>query len=257
VTELTHELAKKLVQRHFALRITSSEERSLRRHLAECSECRATYERRLLLASLLPTAASAQQRLANGLGFSAPVPKPVYSVPLGVVATAVAMFALFLYTKPAEFAARGHGEHERVAQVLAYRVQPGKTALAVSGSVQRSDELAFAYVNSRGFEKLMIFGVDEHAHVYWYHPAWSSSSDNPRAIDIAKGPELRELPEAIAHQLDGNSLKIHALFSNSDLSVRDVERMLKERASGAAGSKGSTTAAPGDAVETVMTVVVE
>lgn len=254
MTDLTHELAKKLVQRHFALRISSSEERSLRRHLAECSECRATYERQLLLASLLPTAASAQQRLANGLGFSAPVAQPAYSVPLGVVATAVAMFALFFYTKPAEFTARGHGEHERVAQVLAYRVQPGKTALAVSGSVHRSDELAFAYVNSAGFEKLMIFGVDEHAHVYWYHPAWSSPSDNPRAIDIAKGPELRELPEAIAHQLDGKSLKIHALFTNSDLSVRDVERMLKERA---AASKGSTAAAPGDAVETVMTVVVE
>jgi hypothetical protein len=257
VTDLTHDLAKKLILRHFALRISSSDERAMRRHLTACSECRAAYERHLLLASLVPTAASDEQRLANGLGFSAPAAKQAFALPLGLVATAAAMFALFSYTKPDELTARGHGEHERVAQVLAYRVQPGKAAVAVSGSVHRSDELAFAYVNAAGFEKLMIFAVDEHAHVYWYHPAWSSPTDNPRAIDIAKGPELRELPEAIAHQLDGKSLKIHALFTNANLSVRDVERMLKERASGAAGSKGSTTAAPGDAVETEMTVVVE
>jgi hypothetical protein len=255
VSALTHTEAQRLVRRHFALRISVSDEHVMRQHLTECSECCACYERHLLLASLDPKAPSAEQRLASGLGLAPTPSKPSYSLHLGLAAAALAMFGLFFYTKPAQFEARGHGQHERLAQVLAYRVQPGQPAVAVSGTLRKSDELAFAYVNSAGFKKLMIFGVDEHAHVYWFHPAWASPSDDPRAIDIAGGPELRELPEAIAHQLDGKSLKIHALFSNADLSVRDVERMLKEP--GIARSKGSLATALGDAAETEITVVVE
>jgi len=252
-----HAKARTLIQRHFALSISPSDEHTLRQHLADCQECGAWYERHLLLASLDPRAPSDERRLAVGLGLSSPRHRSAFSVQLGLAFAVVAMFALFFYTKPAEFEARGQGEHGRVAQVFVYRVQAGQAAAAVNGRFTKTDELAFAYVNSAGFEKLMIFGVDEHQHVYWYHPGWSSQAENPHAIDIESGPELHELPEAIAHQLDGKSLKIHALFSNSELSVRDVERMLKEGAGATPGSKGSVAAALQDAVETEMPLVVE
>ena len=256
---LSHSRARHLMREHFALRIASDAEHALREHLQSCPECSAWYERHLFVATLDPNAASAEQRLANGLGLSRQRSKPAWSFQMGLAAAVVALCALLLYARaPTDFATRGASEPAKLAQVLIYRVLPGQGATAIGTSMHKTDELAFAYVNPAGFKKLLIFGVDEHGHVYWYHPGWSSQSQTPRAISIATGPELRELPEAVAHDLDGKSLKIHAVFTNSDVSVRDVERMLEgERGAATAGGPSRLAATLGDALETEINVVVE
>jgi hypothetical protein len=248
------------MRKHFALSISPQAEHTLRQHLTECRDCCAWYERQLVRASLDPRAPSAERRLATGLGFELQDRPQGFSFRVGLAAAVVALCALLVYTKrPAELTARGGAEASGLAQVFVYRVLPGQPARAVDGRMGKADELAFAYVNSAGFKKLMIFGVDEHRHVYWYHPGWSRPSENPRAIGILTGPELRELPEAIAHDLDGKTLTIHALFSNSDLSVQELERLLTEgRALSALQSgSGGSAATPRDSLETEISIAVE
>jgi hypothetical protein len=73
----------------------------------------------------------------------------------------------------------------------------------------------------------MIFAVDEHRHVYWYHPEWSNQAEDPHAIPIASGAEVREIPAAVSHAFDGSDLTLFAVFSNEDLTVRRVEQMIQ------------------------------
>ncbi len=254
---LSHGKARSLIRAHFALYISPRDERQLRLHLTDCEECSSRYDRQLILASLDPTAAPAARRLAAGLGLKRRGGLGTLSLQLGFALAALAALVLLQVKKPAEFAARGSEQSAQLAQVFVYRVQPGQTGQAVGSSMRASDELAFAYVNSAGFSRLLIFGEDEHGHVYWYHPAWSDGSQNPRAIAIGSGPELRELPESIAHELDGKTLKIHSIFTNADLSVRDVERLLKQRAAGQSGIDGPGAPLLGDARELELNLAVE
>jgi hypothetical protein len=62
--------------------------------------------------------------------------------------------------------------------------------------------------------------------VYWYHPAWSNPAEDPVAISIASGQDLVELKEAVSHEIQGNSLKIYAFFTDEPLSVRSVEKTI-------------------------------
>jgi hypothetical protein len=246
VTSTSHAKARSLMQAHFELAISPDGERELRAHLAECDECSAWYDRHLLVASLDPSAPSAQQRLAQGLGLKRKSGAQSLSLQLGLGLAAVAALVLLFVGRPAEFAARGAEPAASVAQVFIYRVPAGQTSRAgqaVAGSMRSSDALAFAYVNAAGFRKLLIFAEDEHGHVYWYHPAWTDLADDPRAISIAPAASLRELPESIAHDLDGKKLKIRAIFSNAELSVRQVEALLAEhRKLGPAASRSLRTA---------------
>jgi hypothetical protein len=91
------------------------------------------------------------------------------------------------------------------------------------GAVRADDELAFAYRNPGGRRYVMVFGVDEHGHVYWYHPEWSRADDDPSAVPVVTAPGLQELPAAVVQNLDGERLMIHALFTDRALTVREVE----------------------------------
>ena len=85
------------------------------------------------------------------------------------------------------------------------------------------DELAFAYRNPARKGRLLVFAVDEHGHVYWYHPGWSDAGQNPTAVPISAEPGLHELPAAVLHKFDGERIMIHALFTDRELSVRQIE----------------------------------
>ncbi|HVJ20274.1 MAG TPA: hypothetical protein VM686_32890 [Polyangiaceae bacterium] len=251
----THSRARSLIRAHFDLNISPGDEREMRLHLAECTECSVWYERHLLIATLDPKAPNAQRRLASGLGLKSKAGQG-FSLQLGFALAAVAALVLLLVKKPEEFAARGGEQGAELAQVFVYRVEPGRAGQAVASTIRASEELAFAYVNAAGFSKLMIFGEDEHGHVYWYHPAWSNEAHNPRSIAIGSGPELRELPESIAHDIDGKSLKIRAIFSNHELSVREVEKLLAEQRANP-GAASSLSARLGEVKEVGQALTVE
>lgn len=218
---VSHAQARVLMRQHFALQTTPESEHALRAHLADCAECTARYQRHLWLSELDPQAPSAKERLASGLGLRAHKAAAGGSWFFAASAVAIAAAALLFFRSPAQLTARGPGLS--VSQVLAYRVEPGKPAAPLGPRISRSDELAFAYVNGAGYRHLLIYGVDEHGHVYWYHPAWTNAAETPHAIAIAAGTELRELPEAVAHELDGKHLTLHAVFTNRDVTVRDAE----------------------------------
>jgi len=138
-------------------------------------------------------------------------------------------------TTESEFKARGpaHGlptaPKARAADLLVYRIGPGGRSEPLGDSMRRDDELAFAYRNEGGAQRLLVFGRDEHGHFYWYHPAWTDPAQNPEAIELAREPGPHELPAAIAQPLDGRRLELCWLFTPRSLRVRQVEAALAKR----------------------------
>lgn len=221
------------IERHFAGRISPGDERHLREHVAGCADCRAYYERHLLLAEMdRERAIGLQDRIAVGLGL-ARARRAAYAPLLGglAVAAAVAVVAVAaptLLPKHSEFAGRGAASRGPEAELYVYRIGSGGSAERADGTrMGRHDELAFAYTNRGAWPYLSVFAVDEHGHVYWYHPAWQNADETPRAVAIQSGPDGRELPDATSHELDGTRLHVFGLFSRKPLSTRDVEGRLK------------------------------
>jgi hypothetical protein len=221
------------IEKHFAGRIPLADERHMREHLAGCADCRGYYDRHLLLAEMdRAHALSPEDRIAVGLGLvktRASVRGPLLGgLAVAVAAAVVATGAPALWPRHSEFASRGVIQKSAEAELYAYRIGPGGSPERADATrMGRGDELAFAYTNRAGWPYLLVFGLDEHGHVYWYHPAWQSADDTPRAIPIQSGPDGRELPDATSHALDGNELHVFGVFSRTALSVRDVEERLK------------------------------
>jgi hypothetical protein len=221
---------RRSVADHFAGRIRPAQEARLRRHLPGCEPCNRYYERLLVLAELDPAVPSAKQRLAIGLGLTPEGPTPkrfdwsAARVPLlaGVAAVAgVAMLWFGRQSPESNFRARGAATEPRV---WVYRLAAAGKPVELGGEMAADDELAFAVDSPEEARRLLLFGVDEHRHVYWYHPAWLDPATSPTAVPIAAG--RHELPEAVAHQLDGAALTLYAVFTQEGITVRDVERDL-------------------------------
>jgi len=222
---------------HFAGRITPREERAMREHLGACANCRRRYERHLLLAELEPNALVPQERIGLGLGVlrRGPTSRPV----VGALMATAAVCGLVAVLRPAtriadgEFVARG-STLPSAASLEVYHAQPGAPFELARDTIRASDELAFAYTNHAAYPFLAVCGVDEHGHVFWYHPAWTSPAQDPDSVRIEQGPRLRELPEAISQTLDGHELRVVATFSASPLHVQQVERVLSAAQEGRA-----------------------
>jgi hypothetical protein len=225
------------VDRHFEGVISPADERAMREHLPGCASCRAHYERWLLLSQLDPQALSAEVRIARGLGV-AQHPRAVHRIRPAIagaatLVAAAAALVLWVHARSDSrgFTARGGNTETNVSRVFVYDVPPGKPAELAAGTVARGDELAFAYENGAAKNRLMIFGVDEHRHVYWFYPAWVNQSENPVAIPIERDAIRHELPEAVRQKFDGAHLEIRALFVDSPITVAQVEAMIQEDAS--------------------------
>ncbi|WP_224368266.1 hypothetical protein [Hyalangium versicolor] len=221
------------VDEHFARKLKPASEHALREHLPACTSCKSLYERHLLLRRLDPKAnADAQRRLGQGLGLVRP-PVPVTQgvaalavvalLVVGVVATRPTPFS----TEAEGFTARGNPAAAQPDNLRVFRVRPGQTAEPVEGELRAGDELAFAYENPHGRKWLMIYAVDEHQHVYWFHPSWSDPDSNPAAVQAFGGVALHELPEAISHDFDGERLVLHGVLADERLTVKQVEALMR------------------------------
>lgn len=222
----------RLVDSHFGLRIRPREERTLREHLSSCTVCSARYHRHLALAPLDPRAPDARSRLAVGLGLR---PRRARrSVHLLAAAAVCALLTGIVLLRPAGGGDSGvTARGDAGCRVVIYRVPPGATPTPVADGIARSDELAFAYENGGGRRRLMVFAVDEHRHVYWYHPAWEDAAANPVSVAISTAAGIHELPEAIGHAYDGHELVLYALFTDEPLSVRTIEKWISGAEPGA------------------------
>lgn len=221
--------AQRLVDRHFAGTIQPAAERELRTHLPDCVACRNYYGRHLVLATLDPFAKPGEERIAIGLGLApGAVPRTVAVVlrrPAALAMAALAACLLLWVVRPSpgpgELQARGG---ESAQRVWAYRVTPGAKPTELGDVLAARDELAFAFDNPDKARRILIFGVDEHTHVYWYHPAWTDPATNPTAVPAPAG--RHELPEAVAHDLDGTWLTLYAVLTDDPITVREVEQSI-------------------------------
>jgi hypothetical protein len=237
------ECVRDLVDAHFAARTTPVRERRMRLHLPGCASCRRYYEKHLVLASLDRRAPSAQERIAAGLGLAPRKRAPqarAWALAAAVSAVAIAFALGRPWMDRSVFTSRGAAGAAH-PELFVYRLRPLER-LGPGAVVRRGDDLAFAYANPLALRRLLVFGVDEHKHVYWYFPAWTNAGEDPRAVSISSGaPEVRELPEAIRHDLDGDRLTLYAEFLDDDVDVRSVEgRVAAAEAGAPLGLTGAT-----------------
>jgi hypothetical protein len=249
VAEAVRCAERRLVDRHFAARITPREEVVLRAHLPGCDTCRARYERHMLYAELVPGRPGMAERLAVGLGVdrapAAPAPKRQpwrRSWTLAAAATAAGV-ALLVHARigrapDGEFGVRGPAAIAAGPTLDIYRVTEDGSTRPSEGWMSARGELAFAYRNPTGFARLMVFGVDDWGDIYWFHPAWTNVGQDPVAVAVGAGEGPFELPEAIHHDVRGSRLRIVALFTDAAISVRDAEAgWRRTRLDGVAGAR--------------------
>lgn len=211
---LTHARTRRWLGLHFERQLGPDREARLRRHMARCVECRSLYMA-LALARGPETTRQRHQRIRDS---GQPEFRERGSLTSGEDPAGASRFvSISVYRLPA---------HEQGA------LQPVRHG----GAISRGDRLAFAYTNrsEEGFDRLLLFGVDEQHVVYWFYPAWTDPEQlTPRAVSIRHGRGV-ELPEEVAHDYEGSSLRLFALFfsGSRDLSVRSIEavvQQLKER----------------------------
>lgn len=232
--------ARREIAAHFAGRASPVREAVMRAHLVQCASCRRRYDRHLLLARLDPHAPQAAHRIGRGLGIRAATePRPPSAPPrrrwwflLTVPAAVAAGIVLSVRLHPTRVApdagtwsARGPARAE--PSLWVYRLPAGRPPQIVQGSIAATDELAFAYSNPGGVPRMLVFGVDEHRHVYWFHPAWGVGQPPPAAISARPGAGPHELPEAVRHDFDGSALTIYALFTDHAPSVESIEAAIR------------------------------
>jgi hypothetical protein len=247
--EESHRRARSAIAAHFTGAVAPAAEREMRTHLPGCADCHSFYEQHLLLSSLDPAGLSSEVRLARGLGLrperrQSRLAFGWWSL-CGATFAALVLFlvsgrsGLHLGGGAAGYTAAANGVEARggpasvaaarTPEVQIYRFAQGAATGAAeraSDVVHAGDELAFAYRNPGGSSRLLVFAVDEHGHVYWYHPGWSDAADNPTAVPISSAPGLHELPAAVLHKFDGERIMIHALFTDREISVRQIEGAL-------------------------------
>ena len=228
------------VDAYFAGRSSPVRQGRLRAHLCECAACRSRFDRQLQLAALDPQALPFEERLGRSLGLRSHGPfgprAPWWAASVGIVALA----AVVLMVRPAsrsgsEFQARGAGEPPALVfslgapatDVLAFRTDHSGAPGLQTGQLSGTAELAFAYRNGGGWQRLMVFARDEIGNVYWYQPPWTDGRDDPGAVTLATGPGLHELPTAVSHDFRGQRLTLCAVVTNQPLSARQVEQQLQ------------------------------
>jgi hypothetical protein len=239
---------RRAIAAHFAGRGSPVADTAMRAHVGGCAPCRRYYDRALMLASLDPRGHKARERIARGLGLRAAT-RPTgrrngriagWLAAGALVPAAAVALTLLVHERaaprlsaaaapPAEFTSRGAPADERspAPAVWIYRVGRDGAVRLVDGTIRADDELAFAYSNTARQPYLLIFGVDEHRHVYWFHPAWPVGAAPPSAVRAAPGPGPFELPEAIRPHTDGRQLTIYALLSRQSITVETVEAAIR------------------------------
>jgi hypothetical protein len=219
----THGRQRRAIDRHFRGHSSPAGEREMRAHLDGCPDCRAHYDRHLLLAAADPAALPARDRLARGLGLSVrrPSPAPWFAA---LAAAAVGVAALVLLVPRATLGPQPRGTTgPRHGQLLVYEVPRQGTPRQVGAAIDRTSGLAFAYANLGHRRRLSVFAVDDVAHVYWFYPAWQDPNRDPAGVDIADDDGVHEIPEAIYHRFDGSRLRVYGVFADGSLGVHTVE----------------------------------
>lgn len=126
-------------------------------------------------------------------------------------------------------------EQDRWAGIQAFSVGAADTPAALEAVHRKSDFLIFTYTNlgESPYDFLMIFAVDGQGRVYWFHPAYTQTGEDPLSIRISKGAERIELKEKVRHDFPEGRLWIYGLFTRKPMKVSSIEQIMKTTAPGA------------------------
>jgi hypothetical protein len=155
----------------------------------------------------------------------------------------------------AKSAAANPDPRSRWIALNAFRLSGNGPPEPLHGVLHVDDGLLFSYTNlgPAPFSHLMVFGIDEQRHVYWYYPAFLDPRDNPTGITIEKGASRVALDEVVAHRYRAGRLTVFGLFSDRAFSVSDVERAVEH---GTGGSAALEAALDGARVKSLPVEVV-
>ena len=222
-----HRRQRRLIDLHFRGESSLVLERPMRGHLVDCADCRAYYERQVLLAAVDPeTAIPPRDRLAAGLGLSLGPRERRSRLRGWAVAAPVAAACLATVLVVGFRAGSGgqtRGRQLQSSQLLAYEVSKEGAVRQASDQIRPDSGLAFAYANIAHKGHLLVFAVDETRHVYWYHPAWNDSATDPTALAIQADDAVHEIPQSVYHQFRGRHLEVFGAFVDGPMSVRQIE----------------------------------
>jgi hypothetical protein len=130
----------------------------------------------------------------------------------------------------AKSATDGHDSRKRWIALNAFHLSENEAPVRLGETLHPDGGLLFSYTNlgPTPFRHLMVFAIDETGQVYWYYPAFLDERDNPKGIRIKSGVSREGLHEVIAHPYKEGELVLFGLFSDTALSVSDIENSVEK-----------------------------
>lgn len=115
----------------------------------------------------------------------------------------------------------------KVAEVRLVRVRPDGARERMEGNViAPKDRLAFVYVNTSDWERLMIVVTDEHNEIYWQFPEWTDRRAPAYAPTILSTRKVQQVPQATHREWEGKLLTVRWIFSKDFITTRQVEERI-------------------------------
>lgn len=117
-----------------------------------------------------------------------------------------------------------------VAMVRVLREQKDGALSPAATQMAHEDSLRFSYVNTAGWQRLLVFVVDDLGNVYWEFPEWTDRRQSPVAAAISSTPREQEIPKAVHRAWEGDLLLVYTIFTNEVVSARDLEARIADPA---------------------------
>jgi hypothetical protein len=117
-----------------------------------------------------------------------------------------------------------------VAMVRVLREQKDGALSPAGAQMGHEDGLRYSYLNTAGWQRLLVFVVDDLGNVYWEFPEWTDRRQSPVAAPISSTPREQEIPRAVHRAWEGELLVVYTIFTNEVVSARDLEARLADRA---------------------------
>lgn len=217
----------KLIDAHFALRTSPSDEHTMRTHMNDCLACSAYYERALVVSKLYPQAPTAKDRLRAAVGLQRPHTKWRWAGAGSAAAVCAAAWLLWLAPMgrtqdPASgFAERG-GSQTGALAVYEVMHNDQRQPLAPGARVSPSSELTASFEAPGGYAFVLLFAVDAQQQLHWYEPAWTDARHTPSAKRI-RPQRPYAMDDAVAHAFAPGPAKVMAVFLKKPTDVQAAE----------------------------------
>lgn len=117
----------------------------------------------------------------------------------------------------------------KLTDVRLTRVRPsGARERMLSNLIAPDDRLAFSFIHTADWERLMIVVLDEHGQTYWQYPDWADRRQPAYAPTILSKRDLQTIPIATHRDWAGKLLTVYVIFSRDFLTTREVEARLTD-----------------------------